>query len=94
MQHLAGANKRQFRFIRGDSKASVLTAVIECLIYNSYFFYANFFLFKYFFCRVRYCVTFIVAVGTLLLVVKLGKIFIVSRSIGCKPLITRSGLLQ
>ena len=39
------------------------------------------FLFKYFFCRVRYCVTFIVAVGTLLFVIKLiiGKIFIVSR---------------
>ena len=44
--------------------------VIECLINNSYFFYVNFFLFKYF-CRVRYCVTFIVAVGTLLFVIKL-----------------------
>ena len=53
-----------------------------------------FFCLSIFFCRVRYCVTFIVAVGTLLFVVKLGKIFIVSRSIGCKPLITRSGLLQ
>ena len=32
--------------------------------------YANF-LFIYFFSRVRYCVTFIVAVGTLLFVIKL-----------------------
>ena len=31
----------------------------------------NFFLFKYFFDRVRYCVTFIVAVATLLFVIKL-----------------------
>ena len=40
------------------------------------FSYANAFFFPYkfvkvFFCRVRYCVTFIVAVGTLLFVIKL-----------------------
>ena len=45
--------------------------VIECLITSSYFFYANF-LFKYFvFVVGRYCVTFIVVVGTLLFVIKL-----------------------
>ena len=44
--------------------------VIECLINNSYFFYTIFFCLGIF-CRVRYCVTFIVAVGTLLFVIKL-----------------------
>ena len=46
-------------------------AVIECPINNSYFFYANCFCLSIFFCRVRYYVIFIVAVGTLLFVIKL-----------------------
>ena len=45
--------------------------VTECLINNSYFFYANCFCLSIFFCRVRYYVIFIVAVGTLLFVIKL-----------------------
>ena len=49
-------------------------SVIECLINNSYFFYANFFCLSiFFFCRLCYCVTFIVAFGTLLFVIKLLK---------------------
>ena len=47
-------------------------------------------LFKYF-CRVRYCVICIVVVATFLFIkLIIGIIFIVSRSIGCKALITRS----
>ena len=49
--------------------ASTHVPVIERLIDNSYFFYVNFFGLSIFFCRVRYCVTFIVAVGTLLFVI-------------------------
>ena len=52
--------------------------VIECLIDNSYFFYDNFFWLSIF-CRVLYCVIFIVAVGTLLFVIKL-----IRENIHCK----------
>ena len=44
--------------------------VIGCLINSSYFFYAIFFGFKYFFAVGRYCVTFIVVVGTSVFVIK------------------------